>query len=124
MHGVGDKDSEVMGSADMASEAMSSALMSSGCTDSEVIGSAPMSSGDTDSVVMGSATMSSGDISLEVFMKASMTNRELVTSFTFHPTLPGMLGTTLVGNQVVQMCKRALKRADWAKDEPRYRNTR
>jgi hypothetical protein len=108
MHGVGDKDSEVMGSADMASEAMSSALMSSGCTDPEVI---------------GSATMSSGDISLEVFMKASMTNRELVTSFTFHPTLPGMLGTTLVGNQVVQMCKPALKRADGAKDEPRYRNT-
>jgi hypothetical protein len=83
-----------------------------------------MGSGDTDSEVIGSVPMSSGNIGLEVFMKASMTNRELVTSFTFHPTLPGMLGTTLVGNQVVQMCKPALKRADGAKDEPRYRNTR
>jgi hypothetical protein len=31
-------------------------------------------------------------------------------SFDFHPTLPGMLGTTLVGHEVVQMCQPSEKR--------------
>jgi hypothetical protein len=33
------------------------------------------------------------------------------TSFHFHPTVAGMLGTTLVGDQVVQMCQPSQKRS-------------
>ena len=32
------------------------------------------------------------------------------TSFHLHPTLPSMLGTTLVGHQVVQMCEPSQER--------------
>ena len=45
-----------------------------GDMDSEVMGSAKVGSGDMNSEVMGSATMGSVAIGLEASMKASMTN--------------------------------------------------